>query len=124
MSSVLTAYLFLASLVPSTTYGYGELMCGDPGKAVSCGKGAWTASGMAFDPGIPQVALAVPSPLRIDAQRVWLRVPGGACKRVWLADKMAARWVGVRGFDLNPAALRLLTGREGPNWSGQVEVCP
>ncbi len=119
----MTMYLLLASLFPSTTYGYGERMCGDPGHTRTCALGAVTASGEAFDPTVPQVALALPVVSRVRAKYVRLRAEGGVCQRVRLVDKMNARYVAVRGFDLNPAALKLLTGKRGPNWSGRVELC-
>lgn len=120
---VLAQLLLLASLLPSTTYGYGEKMCGDPGKAVACDSNAVTASGVPFNPDVAMVALAMPAKLRLKATHIGLRVPGGKCKLVLLADKMNERYVGKRGFDLTPAALRLLTGSSGPMWSGRVEIC-
>ncbi len=120
----LTAFLMLASLLDSTTYGYGEKMCGDVGKPVVCAKGAITASGEPFDVEVPQVALALPAKWRVRAQRIKLRVSGGKCQWVRLVDKMNARWVGLRGFDLNPAALSLLTGNRAiKHWTGRVEIC-
>jgi hypothetical protein len=120
----LIAYLLLASLLPSTTYGYGEIMCGDVGKPRRCNDGAITASGLVFDTSVPQVALALPARMRLKSRRIKLRLPGGQCKTVILADKMHERWIGNRGFDLNPAALRLLTGKDAvPTWSGRVELC-
>ncbi len=120
----LTAYLMLASLVPSTTYGYGEGMCGDPGHARPCATGAITASGERFDTRIPQVAIALPSKMRIRAQRIRLRIEGGKCQWVRLVDKMNERFTAVRGFDVNPAALRILTGKPATNsWRGRIEMC-
>jgi hypothetical protein len=120
----LIAYLLLASLVPSTTYGYGEIMCGDVGKPRRCSDGAVTASGLVFDTKVPQVALALPARMRLKSRRIKLRLPGGKCQTVTLADKMNERYIGVRGFDLNPAALELLTGKGAvPHWSGRVELC-
>lgn len=116
--------LFLSSLLPSTTYGYGELRCGDIGQPVACDGNAVTASGEAFDPTKPQVAIAAPLRLVLKAKWVGLKVEGGKCKWVRLTDKMNPRYVGVRGFDLTPAAVRLLTGKDGGKyWSGRVEVC-
>jgi hypothetical protein len=120
----LTQLILLASLLRSTTYGYGELMCGDIGKARKCSKGAVTASGVVFDPSVPMVAIAAPIKLRLRAEYIGLRVPGGTCQRVLLADKMNPRYIGKRGFDLNPAALSLITGEPAHKaWSGRVEVC-
>ena len=122
--SLIEYYLMIASLVPSTTYGHGELMCGDVGKPVACAVGAVTASGVPFNPAVPMVAIAMPANRRLVARHVWLRVEGGECRRVRLTDKMNARYIGVRGFDLTPAAVRLLTGKPATkHWSGRVEVC-
>ena len=89
----LTLYILLASMLPSTTYGYGEIMCGDVGKARSCATGAVTASGARFDTEVPQVALALPTRLRLKGRHVRLRVDGGKCHTVALADKMHERWI-------------------------------
>jgi hypothetical protein len=122
--SLVEYYLMIASLVPSTTYGYGEKMCGDIGKPVACSVGAVTASGVPFNPAVPMVALAMPTNRRLVARHVWLRVEGGECKRVRLTDKMNPRYIGKRGFDLTPAAVTLLTGKPATkHWSGRVEVC-
>jgi hypothetical protein len=119
-----TAYLLLASLFPSTTYGYGEIMCGDVGQPRACSKGAVTASGLPFNTAVPQVALAMPTDMRIKARKIRLRIAGGKCQWVMLADKMNERWIGARGFDLNPAAQALLTGKPAvKHWTGRVELC-
>jgi hypothetical protein len=100
-------------------------MCGDVGRPRPCTTGAVTASGAPFDTTVPQVALALPAARRLKARRLRLRVEGGRCHWVLLADKMNERWIGVRGFDLNPAALSLLTNKPAnPNWKGRVELCP
>ena len=115
--------LLIASLMRSTTYGYGEFMCGDIGKPVPCAKGAITASGIEFDPSLPMAAIAAPTKFVLRAKVIGLRVEGGKCKRIHLVDKMNPRYIGVRGFDLSPAAVKLLTGDAHPKWSGRVEVC-
>ncbi len=115
--------LLIASLMRSTTYGYGEFMCGDVGKPRPCEKGAITASGVEFDPTKPMAAIAAPFNMVLKAQVIGLRVEGGKCKRIHLVDKMNPRYIGKRGFDLSPAAVRLLTGDAHPGWSGRVEVC-
>jgi len=121
---LLTQLLLLASMLTSTTYGHGEMFCGDIGKAVPCSKGAITASGIEFDPSVAMVAIAAPTKLVLRAKTIGLRVPGGKCRRVKLADKMNPRYIGVRGFDLTPAAVQLLTGKPATKyWSGRVEVC-
>jgi hypothetical protein len=117
-------YLLLASFLRSTTYGYGELKCGDVGKARTCDKGAVTASGVEFNPDVASVAVSAPFKLRLKSQWIRLRVAGGKCHKLKLLDKMHPRYIGERGFDLTPAAVRLLTGKAAaPNWSGRVELC-
>jgi hypothetical protein len=116
--------LLLASSVFSTTYGHGERMCGDVGKTRACDRSAVTASGVPFNPDVPMVAIAAPRDMRISAQYIGLRVPGGTCRQVLLADKMNPRYIGERGFDLSPAAVALLTGKRATRfWSGNVQLC-
>lgn len=125
--SILTDILIsIASGLLSTTYGHGELFCGDVGKPVPCSVGAVTASGETFHPTtVPSAAVAAPFKVRLDARWIRLKLAGPfPCKRVRLNDKMHARYVGVRGFDLSPSAVRLLTNRPASSyWSGIVEVC-
>jgi hypothetical protein len=117
-------FLLLASGLVATTYGYNELMCGDVGKPVPCALGAITASGVPFDPSLPQVALAAPSNIRIRATWIYIKAEGQQCKKVHLVDKMNERWIGVRGMDLTPAAVELITGKPASEtWSGKVFVC-
>lgn len=117
-------YLALASGLISTVYGGGEMFCGDIGKAVPCAYGAVTASGEVFDPTVPMAAIAAPSGVRLRSRMISLKIPGGECQPVLLADKMNPRWIGSRGFDLTPAAVALLTGGDkGLRWSGRVQVC-
>jgi hypothetical protein len=124
MSTLLMDLLLIASSLPSTTYGYGETMCGDIHKPMKCDIGAITASGVPFDPQVPSIAIAAPAHLRIRPTLIYMRIDGGKCKPVWLLDKMNPRWIGIRGFDLTPAAVELLTGKAAtPYWSGVVEVC-
>lgn len=117
--------LVTASGLPASTYGFGELACGDVGKPRMCVAGAITASGEVFDPGIPSAALAAPARLVLRGQWVWLRLADGPfrCVRVRLNDKMNPRWIGRRGFDLTPAAVHKLGGVASPAWSGRVLVC-
>ncbi len=118
------SYLLLASLLRSTTYGYNELKCGDVGKAVPCSKGAVTASGVEFNPDVASVAVSAPFKLRLKSQWIRLKVAGGKCHKLKLLDKMHPRYIGKRGFDLTPAAVKLLTGKAGTKvWSGRVELC-
>jgi hypothetical protein len=116
--------LVLASGLVSTTYGYNEIFCGDVHRPEACAVGAVTASGVPFDPSLPQIALAAPSNLRIRPTWVGIRVQNGPCVMVHLVDKMNPRYVGVRGMDLTPAAVALVTGKPAhPKWSGEVFVC-
>jgi hypothetical protein len=114
----------LASGLQATTYGHAELACGDIHAPVPCTHGAVTASGELFDPGLATVAIALPTRTRLRAADIWLRVGDGRCHRVRLNDKMNPRWIGVRGFDLTPRAVELLTGKPATrHWSGVVHVC-
>lgn len=116
--------LMIASGLPATTYGFGEHFCGDVGKPVPCAYGAVTASGEVFDPSLPTAAIAAPFTLLLKPTLVRLRIPGGKCRAIRITDKMNPRWIGKRGFDLTPAAVRLLTeGESHPKWSSKVEVC-
>ena len=116
--------LITASGLVSTTYGYGEMNCGDVGNAIACDSAAYTASGVRFEPRRPQIAIAAPANLRIRPTTVYLRLDAGPCHPVDLVDKMNPRYIGVRGFDLNPAAQALLTGKPATrHWSAVVHVC-
>lgn len=116
--------LVIASGLLSTTYGWGESYCGDIGKPVPCQRGAITASGVEFNPALAQAAIAAPSHVRFKPTYIMLKVDGGKCRRVHLVDKSNPRWVGRRGFDLTPEAVRVLTGRTPTkHWSGIVHVC-
>ncbi len=120
----LSYYIKLAFTVVATTYSWGERNCGDVGHPVKCAPGAITASGVPLSATIPQVAVAAPELLRIPPEVIYMTA-GGSCVAVWVVDKMNPRWIGARGFDLNPAALRALIGDEAANqeWSGRVSRC-
>jgi hypothetical protein len=107
----------------STVYGFGEMNCGDIGKAVPCDANAITASGIPFDPEMPYAAVAAPTELRMEPKLVFMRVADGPCIPIWILDKMNPRYIGERGFDLSPRALELLTGNRSPQWSGRVSKC-
>lgn len=116
--------LVIASGLVSTVYGLGEQNCGDIGEPVACTHGAITASGVPFNPDIPQIAIAAPSEYRLRPTTIRIRIEGGKCHKVQLVDKMNPRYVGQRGFDLTPAAVRLLTGQPATLfWSAPVYVC-
>jgi hypothetical protein len=125
--SILTELLItLASGLTATTYGYGEKNCSDVGTPKPCVSGAVTASGEVFKPNqIPSVAMAAPHRLKMVGRWIRIKLAGPyPCKSVRLNDKMNGRWISVRGFDLSPRAVTLLTGRPAkPTWSGVVELC-
>jgi hypothetical protein len=108
----------------SSVYGFGEMFCGDIGHAVACDSRATTASGLPFDPTYPMAAIAAPTNMALKAQVIGLQVAGGKCQAILLADKMHPKWIGVRGFDLTPAAVTLLTGKPATKyWKDRVFVC-
>ena len=121
---MLDQLLLIASGLLASTYGHGEQMCGDIGKPVPCRYGAITASGVIFDPKKPQAAIAAPTDYVITERTIYLRVRGGTCQPIQLVDKMNPRYIGNRGFDLTPAAVRLLTGKPASEFFLQpVYVC-
>lgn len=121
---IYTVWILLAGHLQSTTYGYGEKNCGDPGQARPCEKGAITASGEEFDPAIPSAAIAVPADMRMKAHDIYVSMAEGPCVKVRLNDKSNERWIGERGFDFSPAAVELLTGQPAvATWSGKVSLC-
>lgn len=126
IASTLTFYLHLASGLISTTYGWGEQMCGDVGYPRACDNTATTASGMPLIPEMPSVAVSAPAWVRIPAEGVWIyaRIYPAACKWIRVTDKMSPRFLGIRGFDLTPAAVHAMTG-EWPTarWSGVLQLC-
>ncbi len=116
--------LLIASSVISTTYGYDEKMCGDVESPRACGLGAITASGIPFNPALPQVAIAAPTTFILKARYIGLRIKDGKCVKVHLVDKMHERWISERGFDITPRAQELITGKPAtPYWSGKLTVC-
>jgi len=116
-------FIRLAFSIVATTYGWGETRCGDVGRPAKCATGATTASGVTFDTRVPQLAVAAPDEIYIPARIIWVTA-GGECVAVWLVDKMHPRWIGTRGFDVNPEALRQLVGDDaGPQWSGRLAAC-
>jgi len=116
--------IVIASGLVSTTYGFGEYMCGDIGSPAPCVEGAVTASGVTFDPEAPQAAIAAPTSYKLKPTHIYLKVDGGKCKKIALVDKMNPRYIGRRGFDLTPKAVQLLTGKPAVStWSGIVHVC-
>jgi len=122
--SGLIIYILLASGLRSTTYGWGELMCGDVGHPVRCTDGAVTASGDVFDTSIPTMAVSAPVWLVTRSKVVPVKIDGGKCVYIRVNDKMNPRYIGERGFDLSPAAVRLVTGAVPTStWSGRITIC-
>lgn len=122
----LSLYIQLANGLLATTYGWGEMYCGDVGRPVACAEGAVTASGEILRP-LTQatVAVAAPSWVAVPPGGVWvrLRLPGHPCSLVKVTDKMNERWIGVRGWDLTPAAIVKLGGSPHPRWASKVFLC-
>ena len=105
-------------------FGIVKSNCGDIGTPEPCAKGAITASGEMFDPDTPSMAVAAPTNMRITAKDIWIRTDNTECIKIRVNDKMNPRYTGERGFDLSPAAVKLLTGQEPkPYWSDKVYVC-
>lgn len=116
--------LLIASGLAATTYGHGERRCGDIQTPRACAAGATTASGVPFDPTLPQVAIAAPTKFFLKPTRIGLKLKHGKCQSFQLVDKMNPRWIGERGFDLTPAAQTRLTGRPATkHWQAPVFVC-
>lgn len=119
----------------STTYGWGEWMCGDYGHPAPCAKGAVTASGEVFHPDeIATAALFIPRRFGIykKAQTVKLTLSPDrktGCVTVRVNDKGNERYYGRLGFDLSKFALKRLleaTNQEylyKPQWMGEVYLC-
>jgi len=128
LSEILLSYLLLASAQTSTTYGWGERMCGVQGAARHCVAGEPTASGVLLDPDAAQAALPLPEGVRLPPGGIHVRLrllPTGRCTRIHVTDTTATRWVGVRGFDLTRGALSALgVGVPAATWSGGVGLCP
>jgi hypothetical protein len=124
MSELLLKYLLIASGLPATTYGYNEKFCGDIGKPVTCSHGAITASGEPLNPDSPTAAIFSPTEMRLVAQHVYLRTDTGPCVKIRLTDKGSPKYIGIRSFDLTPAAVELLTGLPATrHWSGVIHYC-
>lgn len=125
MYSITELLVGIASGLLATTYGHGEMMCGPIGKPQACAEGAFTSSGEPFVPSRPTVAVAAPRGTYVRAQSIRLKLAGPfPCRRLVLNDKMNPRWIGRRGFDLSPGAVRLLTSRRAtPHFAHPVEVC-
>lgn len=113
----------IANSLVSTTYGHGEMSCGDYGKPRPCEYGAITASGEGFDPNKATAAIAAPRNYVLKPMFIGLKTSKSACQKIWINDKLNSRYIGERGFDLTPESVRLLTGKADPTWSGRLYVC-
>lgn len=116
-------YIIIASGLLSTTYGYGERFCGDIGKPVACDSRATTSSGIPLTNSLPIIAVAAPSRVTFKAHWVRMKADNKKCAWLLLADKMNPRYVGNRGFDLTPEALRRLSIKPHKHWSGTLTPC-
>ena len=121
---MLTEFILAAHGLMGSTYGYGETYCGDVGRPVACDSSSITASGMPLLPSVPIVALSVPAN-RIMRKPEWIRlkVEGGQCAWVLLADKKNERFRNDKPWDFTPKALEVLGVKPDRNWSGKVYVC-
>jgi rare lipoprotein A (peptidoglycan hydrolase) len=121
---ILIEYIVLAGSLMAFTFGYNEKMCGDIGHPVACSAGARTASGEPFKPQtIASAALPLPRNIRIKAQFLLFKAKNGTCVPIRINDRAPEKWIGKRGFEFTPAALRKLGFKASPHWSGRVEIC-
>lgn len=116
-------YIALALALPHSTYGWGSNNCGDIGRPVACSKGAITSSGEEFDPDAVTAAVPAPTSQRTRVTTVKLRATSGKCVAIKINDKSNPRFIGLRGLDLTPGALRALGIEPTRHWSGRIEMC-
>lgn len=122
----ITFFVILAASHQATTYGFGETMCGDYEQApLPCAEGALTASGEELDP--DEISAAIPLPRTyplVKPLTLKVKAHDGKCFTLRVNDKAHERWIGKRGFDLTPAAQRMITGKEPTRyWKGRIELC-
>ena len=118
------AYVSLALTLTHSVYGVNqEKMCGDVGKPVACVQGARTSSGEEFNPDAVTAAVPAPTAQRTRITTVKLRAVSGECVEIRVNDKANSRFIGVRGLDLTPGALRALGIEPTKYWSGRIEMC-
>ena len=126
---IILKHLIVALNLTATTYGHGEMMCGDPQQPKACQTGVSTASGEPFDSSIASAALPMPAHYRMRPFTVRLRLAGletAPCVTIRVNDKSNERWLGERGLDLSPSAVAQLTrGRPTDTWSYEegLELC-
>lgn len=116
----------LALSLTATTYGHGEIKCGEPGKARPCARGAITSSGIPFDPQLKLAAVPAPKGMIIRPTIVRVKDVKGNCVSILLADKKHWRYIGTRmgGLDLSPAAVEAITHQPATrHWTGRLQAC-
>jgi rare lipoprotein A (peptidoglycan hydrolase) len=117
-------YIILAGSLSAFTFGYQEKMCGDVKHPTECTVGAKTASGEKFNPNvIASAALPLPKRFKMKAMTILFKARNGNCVKIRVNDRAPAKWLKKRGFELTPAALRLLGIKPNRKWSGKVELC-
>jgi rare lipoprotein A (peptidoglycan hydrolase) len=117
-------YILLASSLLAFTFGYNEKMCGSAKMPVACSVGAKTASGESFNPNIiASAALPLPRKFKLKTVMIKLKAKNGKCVTIRVNDRSPEKWIGKRGFEFTPAALRLLGIQPHKKWSGYVELC-
>jgi len=120
----LIEYIVLAGSLVAFTFGYSEKRCGDINHPVACSIGATTSSGEKFNPLlIASAALPLPRRLKMRALTIKFKAKNGKCVPIRINDKSPEKWIGKRGFELTPAALRILGITPSKKWSGRVELC-
>lgn len=109
----------------ATVYGFGEKMCGDPGRARRCNQFAITASGQKFDPRKASAAIALPPKFKMPSEGidVWMRLEEGPCIKININDKKNYRFSKTRPIDLSVGAVRALGGDPHKGWGGKVFLC-
>lgn len=118
--------ILLALIVgKSTTYGYGEWYCGNPGNPKQCETGRPTQSGEIFDTSKRSMAIPHPHNRWVTPMNIGLVGHDGSCKAVRLNDIKNQRYIGHKygGFDLSPAALKHVNGKAYGRWTGFVRIC-
>lgn len=121
-------FVSLALQLTATIYGIGEPMCGDYHEAPKqCVQGLTTASGEEFRPD-DEATAAIPLPRNRIMRPFTIRIrladyEDAECVEVRVNDKVNARFIGERGFDLSKKAVEMLGGKVTHYWSGRVEQC-
>jgi hypothetical protein len=121
---MIALYVSIALSHPATTYGWGEVMCGDVHSPRACDNEATTASGEPFQPDIPSAAVPAPFNVIMPSKIIWLRDEQGECRSLTLNDKKHPRFIASGGLDLSKGAIEMLyPSTASRTWSGKVEAC-